>query len=267
MHLMRRLLILLFGAAVSTISLLGEAHAADKQTCLEAHTEAQRARRQAHLLAAKAQLLLCSQDRCPRPVAEDCTRWLSEVESEQPTVVFAARDESGRDVAEVLVFVDGAILLERLDGHPVEIDPGEHLVRYHWPNGQSAQDRVVVREGEKDRLIEVARPAVAEKIAAPLAVEAPIVEPPSHPIPTIAWVLWGGAVAAGGSFAYFGVSGRVQESDLARTCKGLCAADDVATVRRKYLIADVSWVTALVLGATATVIALWPAISPSASEP
>lgn len=227
------------------------ATAASKQECLDAHTEAQKSRKQGGLIAAKAQLLICNQDDCPQPVAADCAHWMSELELEQPTIVFAVRDDQGRDTPDVRISVDGTPLLDRLDGHPVDIDPGERMFRVQWPNGQVVEDRVVVHAGEKARLLEVIRPAPLPAIVAP-------VEPPAPSIPGASWVLWGAGALAGGSFAYFALSGRAQESDLSETCRGRCAPDDVSAVRQKYFVADLSWIIALAAAGAGTAIALWP---------
>jgi hypothetical protein len=249
----------LFGLAIALASLLssGPAGSADKQTCLEAHADSQRSRRLGHLKVAKALLLACSQkDRCPRPVAEDCTRWLSEVEAEQPTVVLAARDAEGQDLALVHVSLDGAPWVERLDGHTVEVDPGEHELRWEWPDGRTISSRLVVRAGEKARLVEVEleseTPTAVPLLTAPAT---PVPVPPAG-IPAASWTLWGIGLAAGASFAIVGLSGRSEESDLARTCRGQCSSDQVGDVRRKYVIADISWVAALVSVGIATWLAM-----------
>src|SRR5262249_51271816 len=90
------------------------------------------------------------------------------------------------------------------------------------------------------------------------------IERGSGSIPVISWALWGGGALAGGAFAYFAISGRSQESDLSRTCAGHCAPEDVAAVHRKYVAADVSWVTAAVALGTGSAIALWPLLFPEA---
>jgi hypothetical protein len=82
----------------------------------------------------------------------DCSRWLSEVEARIPTVVFSARDTSGRDLAEIVVTtVDGASVASRLDGHPIELEPGEQTFVFVAPDGARREKRALVREGEKDQ--------------------------------------------------------------------------------------------------------------------
>lgn len=240
-------LVLLTALLIATPT-AGEA-ASTKQACLTAHAEAQRSRMAKDLTAAKAQLLVCNQDSCPGPVAEDCARWLSELLGEQPSVVFVARDPQGQDTPDVRVWMDGALLLERLDGHAVDVNPGEHRFRFEWPGGQSTESRVVMHAGEKARRVEAAAPALSTPAA---------FAPREEGLPTAAWVLWGGGALAGGAFAVLAISGRSRESDLARSCAGSCSAEDVSGLRRQYIAADIALITGLAAATAGTIWALWP---------
>jgi hypothetical protein len=54
-------------------------------------------------------------------------------------------------------------------------------------------------------------------------------------------VLGGVGVLGLASFAFFGLSGSSKQSDLdSRNCKPNCPQDDVDTIKRNYLIADIS---------------------------
>ncbi len=251
---MSSLRLLTIAAMVSTPVI---ARAADKLQCLDAHTSAQRDRRLGQLRAAKEQLIRCSDAGCPAPVVEDCTRWLGEVEAEQPTIVLAAKDAAGNDLTQVRVQLDGVLLLEQLDGRPVDVDPGDRVFRFESPDGIVVEKQVLVRAGEKARLVEAALIPKAREDEAPAIVNAaPLPPPRTTSIPTTAWVLWAGAVVAGGTSAYFGIRGRMQESELDRTCRGYCSSDDVSSVRLKYIAADVSLIVALVSGGVGTLMAL-----------
>ncbi|MFO0726299.1 MAG: hypothetical protein U1E65_21115 [Myxococcota bacterium] len=231
--------------------------ASSKQACLDAHAEAQKSRNARDFAAAKAQLLVCNQDSCPGPVAEDCARWMSELLREQPTVVFVARDAQGQDTPEVRVSLDEAVLLSRLDGHPVEVNPGPHRVRYDWADGVSQEVRVMINAGEKARRIELAPPGPAP-VLAPLPPRAD-----EAGIPTASWILWGGGAAAGGAFVVLAILGQNQEAELSRTCRGQCAPAEVSSLRTKYALADAAWITALAAAGAGTVLALWPVFRPS----
>jgi hypothetical protein len=75
-------------------------------------------------------------------------------------------------------------------------------------------------------------------------------------IPTLSWILGGVGVVAAGAFAYFAVSGRSQETDLANTCSPRCPSDDVTGLRHSYLAADISWGVGVVSLGAAVLLAL-----------
>jgi hypothetical protein len=58
--------------------------------------------------------------------------------------------------------------------------------------------------------------------------------------PVAAWVVGGAGLLAVGSFAYFGLSGSNEASNLRQTCAPRCADASVADVKSKLLVADVS---------------------------
>jgi hypothetical protein len=240
---------LLFALLVAIAPAL--AGADDKSDCVDAHAEAQLLRRSGRIGAARARLVACSVASCPALVARDCTQWLSELDAEQPTVVLAAHDETGRDVAAVRVTIDGQPLATQLDGRPLDVDPGRHVVRGEFSGGRSVEITVVVRATEKDRVIRLDLPA-----APPPSVPPPQAEAPRAGPPVVTYVLAGVGALALGSFAYFGLSGKFEESHLASTCRPNCAEDDIRGVRRSYLAADVSLGVALVAIGVATWFAL-----------
>jgi hypothetical protein len=59
-----------------------------------------------------------------------------------------------------------------------------------------------------------------------------------------------------GSFAYFGITGKHQESNLKSSCAPTCSHDDYDTMRRRLLIADVSLAVGVVSLGAATWVAL-----------
>jgi hypothetical protein len=71
-------------------------------------------------------------------------------------------------------------------------------------------------------------------------------------VPTAAWVLGGVGAAALGSFVGFALSGRAKENDMMSSCAPYCSQQDEDTMRRRYLVADISLGVSLVsLGAAA----------------
>jgi hypothetical protein len=228
------------------------AEADEKTECVDAHGEAQVLRKSGQIRGARARLLACSAASCPLLVSRDCTRWLPELDAEQPTVILAAHDETGRDVGAVRVTLDGELLTTQLDGRPLEVDPGNHVFRGVFSDGRIAESRVIVRATEKDRVVQIDLAPSPPRAAPPATVV-----PAPRGGPPLATFLFGGLGAiALGSFAYFGLGGKADESRLASACRPNCAADDLNDVHRSYLAADISLGVAIVAIGAATWIAL-----------
>jgi len=147
----------------------------------------------------------------------------------------AAKIEDGSDATEVRVSVDGELLIERLDGKAVPIDPGERRFDFELAGHAPVQKRLVIREGEKARQIEV------EFAPAPSSSD-------GRPEQRIAAYALGGAAALGlGLFAFFGVRGNSRLSDLdERGCKPSCPQEDVDAVKSDYRTANVLLAVSLV---------------------
>ncbi|WP_438002208.1 hypothetical protein WMF26_24065 [Sorangium sp. So ce185] len=126
-----------------------------KRACAAAYERAQGLRRDGKLLAAREALIACSQPTCPAAAVADCGPWLAEVEKSLPTVVIAAKDAHGRERLDVRVLVDGRPLAAALDGKALPVDPGPHTFRYEPASGPAVEERVLIREGEKNRAITV----------------------------------------------------------------------------------------------------------------
>jgi len=129
------------------------ARAADPTTadCLSANDNSISLRSQHKLRAARAELLICAAANCPADIRNECARRVTEVNTSMPTIVFDAKDASGNDLSAVRVTMDGQVLVERLEGTALSIDPGEHNFVFETANQQPVQRQFVIREGEKER--------------------------------------------------------------------------------------------------------------------
>src|SRR5262249_27826056 len=78
---------------------------------------------------------------------------LEVVEESMPSVVFRALDAEGHDVIDVRVLVDGALLTTELDGRAWPLDPGVHVIRYEHGGAAAVEERAVVQQGQKNRLL------------------------------------------------------------------------------------------------------------------
>jgi hypothetical protein len=232
------------------------ARADEKRTCLASYEQSQRLRMAGKLRASREQLLLCVREVCPAALRKDCSDWLSQVEQAMPSVVFVAQRPDGQRVTSVRVAIDGTVVSERLDGKAVEIDPGQHTVRYELEGLAPADVSLTVSQGDKNRLVEIQLPR-APGDASPATSSSETRLPPdqarpsdraasTRPVPPLALVLAGVGAVGVGVFAYFGIAGLNVRSDL-DACKGGCAEADVDEGKRDFLIGD----TALVVGVAA----------------
>jgi hypothetical protein len=222
------------------------ARADDKAACVAASDSGQSLKAAKKLRAARKQLLVCAADTCPGVVKQDCAGWLAEVDTGIPTVVVVAIDASGAEVTAVKVIFDGELLVDHLDGSAIPVDPGPHTFRYEGPDGAFVETPVVVREGEKNRKLEVKFDAIGKKTDAPPPPPPAVIDRDAQtgtsraPIPTITWVLGGVGVVAIGSFAYFGLKGRSDVQHLRDTCAPACDSSDEKAAKNKLIVADVS---------------------------
>jgi len=231
-------------AAVATLFVSTPSASADPRTeqCLTASEQGQLSRKEAKYRSARASFRVCAQSDCPFAVRRDCVEWLGELDRAQPTIIVHARAE-GRDASDVTVRIDGEVLTERLDGRAIEVDPGEHLLTFESTRRRARRDhRLVVRESEKGRWIEVDLTNERESPTQTTPASTPAREPAT---PAIGWVLGGVGIAGIATATYLLVAGRIREADLAAECEPRCPHADVDAVRRQY------WAGAIALGAGA----------------
>lgn len=202
---------------------------AEDDACIQPYEQTQTLRRAGRLREARELAAQCARDTCPALLAKDCTRWMSEIEESIPTIVFDVRTSSGEELTNVRVLADGKPLVEQLDGRAVPIDVGPHVFRFEATDGkgQPIEQKILVREGERNRKIQVT-----------LATNEPRPEPVARPIPVMAWVFGGVAVASLAGGTAFAIMGSSKESDL-DACKPACSPDAVNSVSSSYAVADI----------------------------
>ena len=148
---------------------------ADEAACIASSEQALSLRQQGKLHDALKQLALCADAACSSEVKAECTQRIGGIDAAMPTLVLAATDGAGNDLADVRVTMDGAPLASTLDGRPLSIDPGEHTFTVEALGRPSAERKLVLREGEKDRhesfVLGAAPPLAASPM--PSAVPAP----------------------------------------------------------------------------------------------
>ena len=230
----------------------------DVAACLVAHTSSQALRLDGKLVEAKKALLVCAQDKCPSIARVDCTRWLGEVEESLPTIVVAVKDVQGRALARFTLFIDEVKITERREGGALSIDAGEHTFRIELDGGPPIVEKRVVLQGKKNQelLFERSTPAPTSPAFTTTSLQLPpTAPPPPRPasVSAMTWALAGTAVLALGSFAYFGVTGMRDEDRLRGSCPQ-CSRSDLDGIKQKYLVADISWILAIVAGGGAAIL-------------
>lgn len=126
-----------------------------KAACLGAHEKGQQARSAGRLREARENFLVCAADGCPGVVRTDCNRWADDLSNRLPSIVIGAKDRSGRDLFDVKVTIDGAPLVDKLDGKSVVVDPGPHTFEFKAPGMPTVRQTLLVKEGDRARPVEI----------------------------------------------------------------------------------------------------------------
>jgi len=211
----------------------------DKEACIAAAEQGQSQRDDGKYRAARTAFVRCSADSCPRVVVESCTKWLHEIDENAPTIVLGAKDEQGTDLTDVAVTFDGAPFAIVLDGKPIEVDTGEHVLHFERPGSIPVDQRIVLRAGEKARGVSVTlKAANASEPSASTSVESSGAEPveATHERAlsarhVVAGSLALGALAALATGIFFSLAGDQNQTDAAsiRTTLGPMDACTMAT--------------------------------------
>jgi hypothetical protein len=169
----------------------------------------------------------CSAEGCPKVVQHDCVQWLAEVTSALPSIVLGARDADGNDVLELRVLSDGRLLAEKLDGKALFINPGPHVLRFEPVNRAPFEQTVIVRTGEKNRIVNVTLPRTPGETgsAAPTSDESAS-SATANRRRTIGFIVGGVGIVALGVGAYFGIRALGKQSDSDKACpNNRCTAE------------------------------------------
>ena len=256
------------------IALAPATASADTKACIASHASAQRETKAGHPKQAAQLYTACGSDNaCPEQLRSECAELLEQVNHSVPSVIFSAIDGKGSDVSTAKVYADEALLADGLDGRAIELEPGKYHFRFVLPDNSTLTNDVLIREGEKNRLIEVRAPLEKkpEPVAPPpLARQAPL-EPAPLPViekstPVGAWVATGVAVVGFGTFGTFALLGSSDKKKLDDCAPGCpdSAHGTRDSLKTKFLVADVG----LGIGAASAVLAgvLFLTSGPSTSE-
>ena len=169
----------LLGSAVLSFPAASAAAEPTKDQCIDANETAQSLRKVEKLREAEERLRVCVAAACPGPVRDDCAQRLTEVRAATPTIVFVVKDDADQDLSAVRVTMDGALLVDKLDGTAIALDPGEHHFAFDAEGRTRVERTLLVQEGEKDRHERIVLAALSVAPPAPGSEGAPVAVGPS----------------------------------------------------------------------------------------
>ena len=222
------------------------------QACVDQHTSSQELRMDGKLLESRGAMLECAAEACPALLQRDCVNWIEEIRTQIPSITFRVTLD-GQSRTDAQIYIDGDVAHEPASGKAVDVNPGRHRLRVAFPGVPAFEQEVVLNEGERYRLVEI-------------ALTSPPREPPPkpelhRPIPTATYVLGGIAVVGAVNGVIWGTSSLSLRKELDDTCAPNCADDRVNSLRQRALIADLSWgVSALSAIGAATFFVLRPEV-------
>jgi hypothetical protein len=151
------------------------ARAADPTTleCLTSYEDSVTLKNRHALIAARAQLLICSSASCPADIRNECVERMRAIDTAIPTVVFEAKDAAGAALVDVTVTMDGDLLAEGLQGTALSIDPGAHTFTFDVVGRPRVEKQLMILEGQKARRERVVFKAVAAATPVPALPLAP----------------------------------------------------------------------------------------------
>lgn len=237
----------ILGASAAVCALLSWQTAAlaepTRQECVASYEKAQEERAANHYIAAIEQAKMCSQPQCDSVIVTECVKLYDALRAEVPTFVLTAKDPDGRDLTDVRVTIDGQLVTSKLEGVPIQLDPGLHELKFE---ADGLPTRVISQRanvGDKNRLIEA---MLGEKKPEPVtAAPAPVMVTPRAPappkgVPVVSYVLGGVGVLALGGFTYLRLSGINDYNSLDESCSPRCNEDDVDEIRNKFTLSYVA---------------------------
>lgn len=236
-------------AATAWVATTGAARADEKIACVTAAETAQQQRSEGKLRDARLSLHLCSRDVCPALVRNDCTQWLTEIEASLPTIVLRATGPRGQDITDIKVSLDGQAFADKVDGLPLEVDPGPHVLTAVRPGSKPVRQELTFYTNQRNRTVSLVLEDVDPQPdgAGELHVSTDNTAPKR--LGAAPFVFGALAVVALGSWTYFGLTSNAEAKRLDESCGphgpgsggiGHCSSSQVTPVRNKQIVADLS---------------------------
>jgi hypothetical protein len=242
--------------------------------CNGANEASIRLRNEHKLRASREQALVCAAASCPDDIRRECERRSDQINASIPTIVFEVKDGAGGDVLGVSVTMDGALLVDRLEGSAISLDPGAHRFVFEAQGRKPVSRTLVLIEGEKGRRETVVMADSSPPPAEPTAGASP---PPARsaerapgaaaadggpardgaPLRTIGFAALGVGVVGVGVGAFFGLT--AMSKNNAAHCDSGAVCDDPQARRdakSAALLADISFAAGAVFAGTGLALVL-----------
>jgi hypothetical protein len=253
-----RCLLSLLGLAVG-LGIGAEAHASELPAtdesatvaeCVGAHERAGMLRLEQRWEDARDAMNACASETCPLAIRTDCARWLEELTAMLPTLlVVVERDDDGRQP--VRVSLDGRELELSETLRPIEVLPGTHRLEFTLPSYAPISYEVSVKGGEKNRVVRVRFAREPKALPPPeREPERPRTEP-SRPVPTVTYLLAGGAILAAGASGSLLAAGLSRKEAAVDRCAPGCYDGERDEVDGLLLGADLAGAASLVFAGLA----------------
>jgi hypothetical protein len=123
--------------------------------CAAAYNTAREREQSGHLVAAGQLFLTCAKTTCGGALWQDCATRYTQLRAQTPSVIPLVTDDAGQPRVDVEVKMDGAVLISRLDGRSLPVDPGTHEFSFSAQGAVFASQRVTLQNGQRNRLIAV----------------------------------------------------------------------------------------------------------------
>jgi len=215
------------------------------QTCATDHDRARQMLLAERWIDARAAMRACAADPCPLAISSDCQAWLDDLNRMLPTALILIERSPGAPTPKI-VELDGAPLTLSDPPTPLELLPGVHHLRITLDTGAPLARDFALKKAEKNHIERVNVPApepAVKRSAHPKELH--------RPVPTVTYLLAGGAVAAfAGSTAWL-VSGLHERSDARATCAPVCDPEVRTSIDTRLLFSDLSAGAGVALGALA----------------
>jgi hypothetical protein len=125
------------------------ANAQDLNACIAASEKGLALRKSGKLIDARKELATCAAEACADAIKNECKKRIGEINAMVPGVVFDVKDASGNSVTQVKVSIDGAPLVDHLDGMAVPVDPGPHKFTFEVAGQPPVERNFLIAEGDK----------------------------------------------------------------------------------------------------------------------